>query len=161
MTLIILAYTKYCEPALSTLDPEHNRLIIGLTALSLVANLSTYFSFTMLPLTQAVTYAQLVPALIAMLSYLLITPTDQKIFLFVAGQVIMSLLFSAPIIQLLLMLLSPVCLSFMTILRQVVVKPINQFTTLLFGGLLHIPILIFLVIGFGSVSGLTNPILFM
>jgi hypothetical protein len=56
MTLLILAYTKYYEPTLSTLDPEHNRLIIGLAILSLVANLATYFGFAILPLSQAATY---------------------------------------------------------------------------------------------------------
>jgi hypothetical protein len=103
----------------------------------------------------------MVPSLIAMLSYLLITPTDQKIFLFVAGQLVMSLLFDATLVHLVIILLAPICLSFMAVLRQIVLKPINQFTMLLYGNLLNLPLLVFLCLGFGSITGLTNHVLLL
>jgi hypothetical protein len=103
----------------------------------------------------------MVPTFIGGLSYLFVAPTDQKIFLIVAGQIVMTFLFDASAFKIILMLFAPVCFAFMALFRKMSIKPLNQFTLLLYPNLLAIPVVILLTLSMGKISGLVTSPLFL
>lgn len=72
----------------------------------------------------------------------------------------MCFLFEADLFSIFLMILSPLSLSLMTVIRQAIEKPINQFTLLLYGNGINLVLLIGFTLFSGKVGQLFSINLF-